>query len=83
MTKKMLKFIDVEQETPEKRNTNKRKGDFNEIYKDYITKCTEINYIPLSSSKHKENIPLLHDLHLHIVRRCKHKYRLYYKNHLM
>ena len=37
MTKKMLKFIDVKQETPEKRNTSKRKGDFNEIYKDYIT----------------------------------------------
>ena len=37
MTKKMLQFIDVKQETPEKRNTSKRKGDFNEIYKDYIT----------------------------------------------
>ena len=42
MTKKMLKFTDVKQETPEKRNTSKRKGDFNEIYKDYITnKATE------------------------------------------
>ncbi len=42
MTKKMLKFVDVKQETPEKRNTKKRKGDFNEIYKDYITnKATE------------------------------------------
>ena len=29
MTKKMLQFIDVKQETPEK-NTNNRKGDFNE-----------------------------------------------------
>ena len=38
MTKKMLQFIDIEQETPEKRDTSKRKGDFNEIYKDYITK---------------------------------------------
>ena len=37
MTKKMLQFIDVKQETPEKRNTSKRKGDFNEIYRDYIT----------------------------------------------
>ena len=37
MTKKMLQFVDVKQETPEKRNTIKRKGDFNEIYKDYIT----------------------------------------------
>ncbi len=42
MTKKMLKFVDVKQETPEKRNTSKRKGDFNEIYKEYITnKATE------------------------------------------
>ena len=38
----MLQFVDVKQETPEKRNTIKRKGDFNEIYKDYITnKATE------------------------------------------
>jgi len=42
MNKKMLQFVDVKQETPEKRNTSKRKGDFNEIYKDYITnKATE------------------------------------------
>ena len=42
MTKKMLKFVDVKQETPEKRGTNKRKGDFNEIYKEFITnKATE------------------------------------------
>ena len=42
MKKKMLKFVDVKQETPEKRNTNKRKGDFKEIYKEYITnKATE------------------------------------------
>jgi len=38
MTKKMLQFVDVKQETPEKRNTIKRKDDFNEIYNDYITK---------------------------------------------
>jgi len=37
MKKKMLQFVDLEQETPEKRGTSKRKGDFNEIYKDYIT----------------------------------------------
>ena len=42
MKKKMLQFVDVKQETPEKRNTVKRKSDFNEIYKDYITnKATE------------------------------------------
>jgi len=42
MKKKMLRFVDVKQETPEKRNTVKRKGDFDEIYKDYITnKATE------------------------------------------
>ena len=37
MNKKMLQFVDVKQETPEKRGTIKRKDDFNEIYKDYIT----------------------------------------------
>ena len=36
MTKKMLKFIDLKQETPEKRGTEKRKGDFNEIYKNTL-----------------------------------------------
>ena len=38
----MLQFVDLKQETPEKRDTDKRKGDFKEIYKDYITnKATE------------------------------------------
>ena len=37
MKKKMLQFVDLKQETPEKRNTIKRKGDFNEIYNEYIT----------------------------------------------
>jgi len=42
MTKKMLQFVDVKQESPEKRGTDKRKDDFNEIYKDYIKiKATE------------------------------------------
>ena len=42
MKKKMLQFVEVKQETPEKRNIDNRKGDFNEIYKDYITnKATE------------------------------------------
>ena len=40
--KKMLQFVDLKQETPAKRDTKKRKSDFNEIYKDYITnKATE------------------------------------------
>ena len=42
MTNKMLQFVDVKHETPEKRGTVKRKDDFNEIYKDYIkSKATE------------------------------------------
>ena len=36
MKKKMLQFVDLKQETPEKRGL-KRKGDFNEIYKEFIT----------------------------------------------
>jgi glutamate synthase (NADPH/NADH) small chain len=37
MKKKMLQFVDLKQETPEKRNTKKRKDDFNEIYEEFIT----------------------------------------------
>jgi glutamate synthase (NADPH) small chain len=37
MKKKMLQFVDLKQETPEKRNTSKRKDDFNEIYNDFMT----------------------------------------------
>ncbi len=33
----MLQFVDVAQETPEKRSTVKRKTDFNEIYNEFIT----------------------------------------------
>ena len=33
----MLQFVDVKQETPEKRSTSKRKSDFNEIYNEFIT----------------------------------------------
>ena len=37
MKKKMLQFVDLKQETPVKRSTDKRKGDFNEIYNEFIT----------------------------------------------
>ena len=37
MKKKMLQFVDLKQETPVKRNTSIRKGDFNEIYDEFIT----------------------------------------------
>ena len=37
MKKKMLQFVDLKQEPPEKRTTVKRKKDFNEIYNDFIT----------------------------------------------
>ena len=36
MTEKMLKFTEIDQETPNKRGTEKRKGDFNEIYDEFI-----------------------------------------------
>ena len=42
MTDKMLKFTDISQETPPKRETTKRKKDFSEIYDEYIeTKAKE------------------------------------------
>ncbi len=37
MKKKMLRFVDVKQETPTKRGTYTRKEDFNEIYDEFIT----------------------------------------------
>ena len=37
MTKKMLQFVDLKQETPVKRSKIKRKDDFNEIYNEFIT----------------------------------------------
>jgi glutamate synthase (NADPH/NADH) small chain len=37
MKKKMLQFVDLNQETPEKRSTLKRKEDFKEIYNEFIT----------------------------------------------
>ena len=42
MSKKLLKFVDLKQETPVKREINKRSKDFNEIYDDFInTKAKE------------------------------------------
>jgi glutamate synthase (NADPH/NADH) small chain len=37
MKKKMLQFVDLKQETPEKRDTSERKEDFQEIYDEFIT----------------------------------------------
>jgi glutamate synthase (NADPH/NADH) small chain len=37
MKKKMLQFVDLKQETPVKRSTSNRKGDFKEIYNEFIT----------------------------------------------
>jgi len=36
MKKKMLQFVSLDQVNPDKRITDQRKGDFHEIYKDYI-----------------------------------------------
>ena len=36
MTDKMLKFVKIGQQTPPKREVERRKDDFNEIYDDFI-----------------------------------------------
>ncbi len=36
MSEKMLKFVNIGQQNPPKRNTDNRKDDFNEIYKEFI-----------------------------------------------
>jgi len=38
MSEKMLKFVDIGQQTPPKREVENRKKDFNEIYKEFINK---------------------------------------------
>jgi glutamate synthase (NADPH/NADH) small chain len=37
MTERMLKFVDVEQRRPDKREADKRRGDFREIYREFET----------------------------------------------
>jgi glutamate synthase (NADPH/NADH) small chain len=37
MTDKMLKFVEIGQQTPPKRDVSKRKSDFNEIYDEFIS----------------------------------------------
>ena len=41
MTDKMLKFVNIGQQNPPKRDVGKRKDDFNEIYDDFITRKAE------------------------------------------
>ena len=41
MTDKMLKFVNIGQQNPPKRDVGNRKDDFNEIYDDFITKNGE------------------------------------------
>ena len=36
MTEKMLKFVNIGQQTPSKRSANKRKDDFKEVYDEFI-----------------------------------------------
>ena len=36
MNERMLKFINIDQQSPKKRETGERKADFNEIYKEYV-----------------------------------------------
>ena len=42
MTDKMLKFVNIGQQNPPKRDVGKRKDDFNEIYDDFITSKAEV-----------------------------------------
>ena len=37
MTEKMLKFVDINQKNPSKRNEIERKNDFDEIYAEFIS----------------------------------------------
>ncbi len=41
MSNKLLKFVDIEKETPEKRDAAERRGDFDEIYAEYAAAKAE------------------------------------------
>ena len=43
MSDKMLKFVDIGQQTPPKREADNRKKDFNEIYKEFINEKASEN----------------------------------------
>ena len=43
MTDKMLKFVKIGQQTPPKREVDKRKKDFNEIYNNCIANMLKSN----------------------------------------
>ena len=53
MSKKMLKFVKLNQETPVKRHTDSRKNDFNEIYRRANFSEGQFFY----REKHTRNIP--------------------------
>ena len=42
MSDKMLKFVNIGQQTPPKREVGNRKEDFNEIYKEFINEKHDI-----------------------------------------
>ena len=47
MNERMLKFINIDQQSPKKRETGERKEDFNEIYKEYVKeKAKAITPVP-------------------------------------
>ena len=48
MTEKMLQFINLDKKNPDKREVLDRKGDFNEIYKEFINENPEIHEIALA-----------------------------------
>jgi len=45
MSDKMLKFVNVNKETPEKRNVKKRVDDFQEIYNQFINEKAKNNLV--------------------------------------
>mgnify|MGYP003312925873 CR=1 FL=1 len=59
MSKKMLKFVDIGKKTPPKRAVDDRKGDFQEIYGEYILdKAKEIEAKMKESQEKIKNIKI-------------------------
>ena len=47
MSKEMLKFVNVDRETPSKREVTTRKEDFKEIYSEFINEINSYRNLPI------------------------------------
>ena len=66
MSEKMLKFVDIDQKNPSKRNEIERKNDFDEIYAEFIPVSSSAHLILVSTLYEFKSSSLLIDISLHL-----------------